>query len=462
MSDSELIPARMVNEFVYCPRLCHLEWVQGEFAHSAHTVEGGFVHRQVDQLKGELPGPDELPDGLEVRSLTLSSDRLGAIAKLDIARSENGKVTPVDFKRGKVPDVPNGAYDPERVQICLQGLILRDNGYACDEGAIFFHGSRRLVIVPLTDELIAQTEAAIIQAKVMAASPTPPPPLVDSPKCIGCSLVGICLPDEVNHLARQSDEPLARRLIPANDDALPVYVQVPGAFVSKQDETLVVKLDKAKVAQARLFETSQLCLFGHVQVSTQVIQELCRREIPICFFSAGGYFLGMTQGIGHKNVLLRWQQYRQAGDEASSLAIARRFVWGKIRNARTLLRRNAASNQEHTLAALKRMAEQALSADTMESLLGYEGNAARVYFAAFPDMIRARREGLGSFDFDGRNKRPPRDPVNAMLSFVYALLTKDLTVTAAAVGLDPYMGFYHQPRYGKPSLALDLCEEFRR
>lgn len=461
MTENHYVPARMVNEFAYCPRLFYLEWVQGQFAHSAETLDGAFAHRRVDQEKGELPGPGEVDETLHARSVTLSSERLGAIAKLDLIEADDDRLVPVEYKRGETPSVPEGAWEPERVQVCLQGLILRDNGYESNEGVIYFRGSRQRVNVPFTDRLVTDTERCVQEALAIAESGQIPPPLVDSPKCVGCSLVGICLPDEVHDLAQKKPAELSRRLIPARDDALPVYVQAQGATVGKRGDVLVVKQKGETVAEARLFETSQLAVFGNVQISSQVVRELCQREVPICYFSTGGWFTGMTQGIGHKNVELRLRQFETAQDEAASLAIAKRLVWGKIKNTRTLLRRNAREPVDAALLDLNHMARAAERAESAESLLGIEGNAARIYFACLNAMIRPESNVAGHFDFNGRNRRPPRDPVNALLSFVYAILVKDLTVTLSAVGFDPYLGFFHRPRYGRPALALDLTEEFR-
>lgn len=144
------------------------------------------------------------------------------------------------------------------------------------------------------------------------------------------------------------------------------------------------------------------------------------------------------------------------------LEIARRMVEGKIRNSRTLLRRNSRHRPDKTLASLKELADQATQATTNATLLGIEGTAARMYFSAFPTMFREDLRLPGRpFSFEGRNRRPPLDPVNCLLSYAYGLLTKDLTAVAFSVGFDPYLGFYHRPRFGRPALALDLAEEFR-
>jgi CRISPR-associated protein Cas1 len=194
------------------------------------------------------------------------------------------------------------------------------------------------------------------------------------------------------------------------------------------------------------------------------VQALCEAEVPICYFSMGGWFYGITMGLNQKNVFLRRSQYRLAEQEYFARAIARRLVAGKIRNQRTLLQRNHVEPKRQTLAGMKEMAERAEGAATLEELLGIEGNAARLYFGDFAGMIKpdeSESAGELQFDLNGRNRRPPLDPVNALLSLGYSVLAKDLTVASYAVGFDPYVGFYHQPRFGRPALALDLMEPFR-
>ncbi|MEW5937619.1 MAG: CRISPR-associated endonuclease Cas1 [Candidatus Thermoplasmatota archaeon] len=460
----DLLPARMLNEFVYCPRLFYLEYVQGEFEHSSDTVEGQAVHRRVEREAGELPPPEEVHgDRIHAKSVLLSGEKCGIIARIDLVEGENGKVSPVDYKRRAKPDVPEGTWLPDRVQLCAQALILRENGYKCVEGVIYYAGSKERVTISITKDLIEQTLAAVMKARATASSGVVPPPLEDSPKCPRCSLAGICLPDEVVALLAaetMETEMEIRRLYPARDDAIPVYVQEQGAVVTKHGEELEIKKGREIIGKARLMEMSHLALFGNVQVSTQIIRDLCKRNIPTCYFSTGGWFYGITQGMSHKNVELRRRQYAVAGNPERSVTLGRRFIEGKIRNCRTLLRRNSKEVPEPALKELGRWVRAASEAKSAEELLGVEGAASRVYFLHFKDMLRP--EGMGNtFDFESRNRRPPKDPVNALLSYVYAILTKDVAVTLLAVGLDPYLGFYHRPRYGRPALALDLMEEFR-
>ncbi|MFO1155208.1 MAG: CRISPR-associated endonuclease Cas1 [Rhodospirillales bacterium] len=408
------------------------------------------------------PEPEDLGDDARIhaRSLTVASDRLGLIARIDLIEGEDGTVIPVDYKRGKRPHVATGAYDPERVQACVQGLILEDQGYRCDEGVLYFCDSRERVRVAFDDALRAQTREAIHGLRLIAAGHHIPPPLDDSPKCPRCSLVGICLPDEVNYLRRGQVSP--RPLAVGRDDALPLYVQAQRARLGKQAETLKIEVEDEPPTTARLIDVSQLVLIGNVSITTPALHELMRRDIPVSWYSYGGWFIGHSCGTGHRNVELRTAQYRASFDPAQCLTLARGLVAAKLKNGRTLLRRNWRDGEVPAVLVddLKRQAEHALRARGLPELLGIEGSGGAVYFRHFPGALK-RDAGHPAFDFETRNRRPPTDPVNALLSFVYAMLARTFTVTLSAVGFDPYRGFYHQPRYGRPALALDLMEPFR-
>lgn len=559
----DLIPVRMLNEFAYCPRLGYLEFVHGEWDDNLETKQGTFGHRRVDKPdRRHVAGPNG--DGktaagdnsssaatdstdkpqrsdaedlstsdqhgssssdteiqVHARSIMLSAPDEGLIAKLDLLELDGLQATPVDYKRGKAPKVEGGAYEPERVQLCAQGLILRENGFECHEGILYFIASKKRVTIPFTDELIARTRQLRQQFAETATSTTVPPPLVDSPKCPRCSLVGICLPDELTFLnskaatstthsetgghadgrlqrlpdgRRRTSQPdtthgpLAtgdsdtgpvacgpadvasassasaaeavgpvRKLLPARDDALPFYVQDNGAMIGKSGDRLQVKKKGEVIGERRLMDVSQVSVFGSVILSAQAISELMARSIPICHFSHGGWFHGMTTGLVHKNVQLRIRQYEAAMHEGEAVVVARQLISGKIRNCRTLLRRHLDRTHKPLLDKLDRYRRKAEAVTGLDSLLGIEGMAAKEYFSGLFYLMRERHD----FDVNDRNRRPPRDPVNAVLSFAYALLTKELTITLQAVGFDPMLGVFHQPRYGRPSLALDLAEEYR-
>lgn len=526
-----LLPVRMLNEYAYCPRLFHLMHVEGRWADNAYTVEGRVTHRRVDELDHVLPaaegeaGPsqerdsgtavrepeagtggsrrgrgsgkrgkkdadagdqDEVPDGTDEppvisRSVPLDSAELGISAKLDLVSTAGDEALPVETKRGRVPNTPERSYEPERVQLMAQGLLLREHGYRCDHGVLYFAGSRTRVDVPFTPELEARTRELIAEARAAADCLEMPPPLEDSPKCSGCSLNGICLPDETlamrtrverdaegpdktadtGHTETGAGRPTCepRRLYPARDDALPFYVQEPGATVGKTGETLVVRKSREEIGRARLKDVSQVVLCGNISISAQTVQVLCEADVPVVHLSYGHWFYGITHGVTLRNAYDRAAQFAAADDPRRCLDFAKELVAAKGANQRTMLRRNGRPPN----GALEDMADligRVPQVTATERLLGLEGNLAAIYFRHFAGMLRPR-DFDAEWDFATRNRRPPRDPVNAMLSFGYALLTKEVTVALLAEGLDPWWGLYHRPRHGRPSLALDLMEPFR-
>jgi CRISPR-associated protein Cas1 len=576
----EPLRARMLNEFVYCPRLFYYEQVEGVFVSNADTERGSAIHEKVDRGKGALPkakrrsgvppdtgdagivpangGAAEITDHafagaatsdladlkthapeetatkeetIHSRSAMLSSTRLGVVAKMDLievkmtarraedlfASREVQSVTPVDYKAGapKIGLESNELWDADKMQLGLQILILRDNGYTCDEGVIYYRATKQRVPLRMTAELEEWIIAQIAKARELAASTTIPPPLVNSPKCVRCSLAPVCLPDETRMLAGRTGilpvtseagilpavseakagkmpatpatggtpVPL-RRLIAARDDERALYLNTQGHRVGIKSERLVIKDGDSVIDEIRLNDVTHVALFGNIQLSTQAVQELCEQEIPVAYFSMGGWFYGLTRGHGLKNVHTRIQQFAAASNPLQCLALAQKFVQAKIRNHRTMLMRLHTQPPSAAVLGLKEIAGRVPNARGLDELLGMEGAAAALYFQHFAGMIKVGEDDLDdeipglemtskadarrkaeseafTFDFTHRKRRPPTDPVNALLSLAYSLLAKDCTIAALAVGFDPYVGFYHQPRHGRPALALDLMEEFR-
>lgn len=443
------VPARMLNEYAYCPRLAYLMWNQQEWAESSDTVEGRHAHRRVDRDADSLARIHE-------RSIHLSSDELGLTAVIDLIESRGNRVRPVDYKRGKRPAVPGGAYEPEKVQLCVQALLLREHGHRCTEGVLYYVASKQRVRVRFTPKLVDRTLALLAEMRQRFSTGTIPLPLEDSPKCPRCSLVKICLPDEVNFLRGGG---AVRQLAVADPATYPLVVQSPGARVRVAGERLAIEVPGEVRAYQRLAETSHVVLSGGASITSPALRECCQRGMPIVHLSGTGWLYAITQGMIHKNVELRVRQYAAATDADLALPVARTLVATKIRNARVLLRRNGKPGKRD-LSLMSQFARKAERASDRETLLGIEGSASRVYFSQFATMLKGAADG-SEFDFNGRNKRPPRDPVNAMLSYTYGLLTKDWAVTLLTIGLDPLMGIYHVPRYGKPALALDMMEPFR-
>ncbi len=211
----EYLPARKINEFVYCPRLFYFEQVEDVFVHNQFTAEGAAQHKRVDKEGRSAPKPgEESEEPVVVRSIELSSEEHRVVAKLDLAEFADGLATPVDYKHGRPMKDDDGlqAWPTDRAQLAVQALVLRANGYRCEEGVVFYQRTRQRVRIRFDEATIAEAEQAIAGAWETAAATVIPPPLVDSPKCPGCSLVGICMPDETWQLQSPVERGEARQL----------------------------------------------------------------------------------------------------------------------------------------------------------------------------------------------------------------------------------------------------------
>ncbi len=239
-----------------------------------------------------------------------------------------------------------------------------------------------------------------------------------------------------------------------------LYVQTQGGYLRLDHETVVLEVERSQVAQVPLHHLRGIALFGDVLISPFLLARCAQDGRAVTWFTGRGRFCGRLAGRTAGNVFLRQAQYRAAQDEVAAALLARSFVKGKIRAAVSVLGR---ANRDYPDVYLERARDRlhqlkrTLDSQTeLDKMRGIEGRAARVYYAAFPKLIR-----VPSLPFLSRTKRPPRDPVNAVLSFTYALLTQDCVSALEGVGLDPQVGFLHAVRPGRPSLALDLMEEFR-
>ncbi|MCX7869864.1 MAG: CRISPR-associated endonuclease Cas1, partial [Terrimicrobiaceae bacterium] len=345
---------------------------------------------------------------------------------------------PVDYKAGAPREEggTNALWPADRVQLGLQMLLLIENGYTCRQGFIFYRKTKQRVALDLTPELAAWVEAQVKAARETAASGTRPPPLRHSPKCTRCSLAPVCLPDETLALAEGTRGAAPRRLMAARDDRRALYLNTQGARVSLAEGLLEIHSVAAEPVEVRLADVHHVALFGNIQMTTQAVHELCRREIPILYLSMGGWFYGITRGHALTSILTRQRQFARAAEADFCLEVSRQFVAAKIRNGRTFLMRNALEPPDAALARLAVAAGDALAAPSLESLLGIEGAAAAAYFSEFSRMIKPRDELDGlehpedqfTFAFHKRTRRPPADPVNALLSLAYSLLAKDCVV----------------------------------
>jgi CRISPR-associated protein Cas1 len=244
-----------------------------------------------------------------------------------------------------------------------------------------------------------------------------------------------------------------------------LFVTTPGAYLAKDHENVAVRVEHQTRLSVPIHHLGGVVCFGPVSASPELMSACFERGIGLSFLDINGRFLARVEGPASGNVLLRRRQYRLADDPLATAHLARCFVIGKVTNARSMLVRSAreqpdppATMQTAAVRLAERLVDLGRADLSTETVRGHEGEAAAGYFAAFDAMIRTSDP---AFRFATRSRRPPLDAVNSLLSFVYALVRHDCTSALSAVGLDPAVGYLHADRPGRPSLALDLMEEFR-
>ena len=239
-----------------------------------------------------------------------------------------------------------------------------------------------------------------------------------------------------------------------------LYITQQGAVLSKTSERLKVSVEKQVISEIPLIKVSQVVVFGHVMITPGTLNLLMRHEIEVCYLTQHGSYLGRTQPEMSKNGPLRFEQYTAVSDPKRRLELARGFVLGKLANLRiTLLEKTGKEDKTETKRIVKQIKDAekgAKKARNLDRLRAYEGAGSAAYFSGFQLMIKTEQ-----FQFEKRVRRPPTDPVNALLSFGYTLLTNNMLSAVNIVGFDPYIGYLHAQEYGRPSLPLDLIEEFR-
>ncbi|MCL6445944.1 MAG: CRISPR-associated endonuclease Cas1, partial [Alicyclobacillus sp.] len=470
------IPIRMLNELAYCERLYHLMHVQGLFEESADTMEGMFQHKRAElrQRPSDMgPGVwEEAP-----QSLYLGDEELGIVGKLDaIRRRDDGTWEPFESKHASSPKegetfrvgewtLEGVAWPNDQIQLCAQGLLLRANGFPSESGKIFYRGNRKMVRVMFSEPLIELTRTTIRRAHQLEREPMPLP-LRQSNKCFRCSLNAICLPDETNHLLGSTDdshpeEGTIRDIVTRRNDLATVYVTGQGSKVGISGFELIITQPDGERTSLPMKDVRHISLFGNVQMSTQLIHECLERGIFVSYLTSSGKLLGMAHPVITKNIAVRRAQFINFDNVETCLHLARNVIRAKILNQRTMLRRNASGMDKKLLKELINAADLVFLKQDLGGVLGVEGWAAKLYMQSFPSMLKISDVPPGEIVMNGRNRRPPRDPVNALLSLAYSLLSREVYAAVVAVGLDPLLGFYHQMEPGRPALVLDMMEPFR-
>ncbi len=481
MTDEYLWPARHVAEYAYCPRLFYFMEVEGVFAPSADTEKGKAVHRRVDKPSLTVDSEDEAETDPErpksIRSLALTSQRLGLTATLDLAEINGDQAVPIEYRKGRArrvssdpaqeddeadePSLPEAEPWPtDRIQVGLQSVLLEDACYRVEDAVLYYAEEKRRLPLRVDDALKSEALKALESARDCAKG-TRPLPLVNDPRCPGCSLLAICLPDEVNFgRSGESSSEEPRKLWPPRDDGIQVVAQTEGSRIGVSGLSLKVT-DKrgAKLREIPLANVESFSLLGNVQITTQALRTLADRGVPVAFLSAAGRLTAMVDPLDSVSARIRRAQVLKFEDPVAILELAKALVAAKISNQRTVLQRNHEGLSPDEAREMSSSLDNAAKAETVEELRGHEGQAAAVYFRNFPGLLKGAL--ATEFQEHGRKRRPPPDPINACLSFGYTMLAHECVAALRLARLEPSIGCFHTDRPGRPALALDLMEPFR-
>lgn len=473
------LPARNVAEYAYCPRLFYFMQVEGIFIPSADTVLGVAVHRRVDSPSLALDKKiDEDPVRPKVvRSLVLTSQSLDLTATLDLAEITGNVAVPVEYRKGcpmrrfesdagnddenEINEQKFEAWRVDRIQIGLQAVLLEEAGYTVNKVIIYYAGNKKRLVLPFNEELKREALEILDKARQCALG-SRPRPLVNDPRCPKCSLQPICLPDEVNHLSAldPEDEMTPRKIWPPRDDGIHVVAQQDGVKVGICGMELRITNSDGKVAKTvPLANLESLSLLGSVQITTQAIQALAEKKVPIAFLSSAGRLVAMIDPLDSVSAKVRKAQIRKLDNPDECLKLGRALISAKIINQRTLLMRNHKSLSKSVAADLAKEAQSAAKAESIDSLRGHEGQAAAIYFQNFSGMFKSPHSE--EFALNGRKRRPPPDPINSCLSLAYTMLAHECVAALRLARLEPSIGGFHVSRPGRPAFALDLMEPFR-
>lgn len=472
-----------LHALAYCERLFYLENVEFLRVADERVYAGRRLHVELER--------DE--DDGDLLTLQLESPQLGLMGKVDCLRRRDGMLIPYEHKRGRSARSPTGqaeAWRSDQLQVyAYAALVEEHSGQSISEGRVRYHADNVTVRIPINDESRRLLRESIARARQLQALVARPPVTLNERLCVKCSLAPVCLPEEArlgqettdfgpsgqDLAAEETESETGRktvRLFPADDDRQILHIATQGSRVGRKGERIeiVPPVDSGEFPQ--LFpvnEVGQVVLHGFAQISTQALGFCAQHGIGVHWLTNGGRYLG-AWASGPGSVQRRIRQYKALTDREFCLKLAHQLVEARVRSQLSFLLRSSResirdrqiedlSGRNQSINAIRRLLGPMSRAADLHRLRGYEGSVGANYFRALPSLI-SDEAGI-EMKPNGRSRRPPQDRTNALLSFGYALLLKDVLNAILVVGLDPSLGFYHQPRSNAHPLALDLMELFR-
>ena len=452
-----------IHALEYCERLFYLEEVEEIREADDRVYAGRKLHEE------RVPKLDD--ESRELRSFEVSSDELGLFGKVDAARVRDGGWIAYEHKKGRCRRAKDKARTPEvwpsdRLQVAAYAMLLEQQiGKPVKEGRVRYHQDNVTVQVPIDDAARADVKAAIERMRNLRHSSQRPPVTDNEKLCRRCSLRVVCLPEE-ERLASQKPETRKKAgLFPARRDRRTLHITSVPATVSRSNRSLVINVDGNK-KRMPVEQVDAILLYGGAQITSQALHMCTYENVAVQWVSGGGRVLGTLAPPGR--VRQRIRQFQALQDADLCLKLARQTVKAKIQFQLQYLLRETRGNEaaRGEIAKHIRLIKNAISkidkvdeTDSLGRLRGFEGIAAKAYFSSFSSLLSERVPE--SMRMTKRTKHPPRDRINCLLSFGYALVFGLVNRSLLTVGLDPAFGYFHQPRSAAPPLVMDVMEIFR-
>jgi CRISP-associated protein Cas1 len=433
--DRVMVTASQLSTFLFCPRRLFLEAVLGERGTNEPSEEGRYLH---DKLASE--------------ELYLESDTLGLCGKLDVLHEEG---IPVEYKRGQ-PRPDGTPWPAHTIQLCAMGLLMEDvYQQPISYGYLWYNLIRQRLRIPFDADLREKTLQTLSKARALLSdAQTLPPPIDNRKACLGCNQYHNCLPDESQGRTDLAGE---KRILAPHTEGQPLYLDRAGSRLYVRQGTLRISHpEEASDRVIGLERINHIILQQPVHCSSGFLEECLKRGTAVGILDYAGRWAGTLVGPPGRNVLVRQAQFRQFEMPETRLVLSQTLVQAKCHNQRVYLRRHLGP-EEQPVSGMTALLKKIPHAKSLGELMGLEGNMARLFFEGYEGLIKETQ----GFEWSGRNKRPAPDPLNALLSFGYSILMNQAATACHLAGLDPYLGFYHGLKHGKPALALDLMEIFR-
>ncbi|WP_244893353.1 type I-MYXAN CRISPR-associated endonuclease Cas4/Cas1 [Ferroacidibacillus organovorans] len=448
-STEPLTRVMALHALEYCERLFYLEEVEEIRIADQAVYDGRRLH-------------EEIPEYVEMASFTLQSDALGIKGKVDVVRAMGGDWIPFEYKKGRANLTREGKVRPwpsDELQVAAYTLLLEEHfDRQISEARVYYAQDHRTANVMINDALRNRVHAAVGRASHLRSSAERPPISTNERLCSRCSLAPVCLPEEERLI--QSGKKEIPRYFPPDREGDILHVSTHGSTIRRSGDSLLIENRDGDKTNVAIHSIQSIAVHGHVQVTTQAIHRCLSEGISIHYLTGGGAYLG-TVGNLAGGVQRRLRQYSALvnGDFCLHLAkiLTKAKIDSQLRYILRLTREQDRDALQDQIGQMRQAARKSSAAKDLNELRGWEGVTGKAYFSSLGHLTR----NDGVLSINGRNRRPPLDPANAILSFLYSLLYKDCLQAIIVVGLDPCLGFYHQPRSSAYPLALDLMELFR-